>query len=240
MEELKNIDKIPITVQGLVTDFSKKVINTYDNEIKSIIAYGSTVSGDFNPKKSDVNLLLILNNTDLAQLKRCLPIVKKYRKKINPLILTKKYIQSSQDVYPMEFLEMKENYLTIYGEDVLVSINIDRQYLRLECEQQLKGILLKLKQGLFGKSYEVLLKESSSSVFTVFRNLIRIKAKETPKGRGEIIEKIAEYYKIDKQIFVTILRYITGEEKIRVSDLEIYFDKYLKGLETLTDTVNKS
>lgn len=244
MDKIKNIDKLHISAKKLVEDFSKRIIDAYGGQLKSITVYGSALGSFFNPKKSDVNLLIILDNVSLDSLKKCHPVMKKYGQRINPLILTKEYIQSSQDVYPIEFLEMKENYLSIYGEDVLQDIKVDRQYLRSECEQQLKGNLLKLKQGflrlgLKRAGIERLMKESISSTFTIFRNLIRIKGEEPPLNKEKIIERMADYYNLDKDTFISILRHKIGFGKIPTAELENYFDKYLRELEKLIDIVDK-
>lgn len=229
------MERLNVSVRRFVDDICKKFINVYGNQLKSITVYGSALSSYFNPKKSDINLLIILDNTDISQLKKSLPLIKKYGRRINPLLVTKGYIQTSQDVYPMEFLEMKENYLVIYGEDVLSDINIDRQYLRLECEQQLKGSLLKLRQGflrlgLTRGGLERLIGESISSIFVIFRNLIRIKGEEPPADRENIIERMETLYNLDKDTFINIMGH---------KELEIYFDRYLKGLEILIEMVDK-
>lgn len=244
MEELKNINKIHASAREMLGRFSREVINAYGNNLNSITIYGSVLSNVFNPKKSDINVILVLNNTDLPQLKRCLPIVKRYSQKINPVLFTKRYIESSQDVYPIEFLEMKEKYLTIYGEDVFNEINVDRQYLRLECEQQLKGSLLKLRQGflksgLNRKGIEGLMNTSINTIFTVFRNLIRVKGEEPPAENERIIEKMADYYDLDKDIFTIIMRNKIGCEKINTRDMELCFDRYIKTLDNLVETVDK-
>lgn len=229
------MDRLNVSVRRIVDSFCKEIINVYGNQLKSITVYGSVLGKFFNPKKSDINLLIILDSIDLAQLKKCLPIIKKYGRRINPLLVTREYIKTSQDVYPMEFLEMKENYLVIYGEDVLCGIDVDRQYLRLECEQQLKGSLLKLRQGflrlgLTRGGLERLIGESISSIFVIFRNLIRIKGEEPPVDRENIIERMVSLYNLDKDTFINIMGH---------KELEIYFDRYLKGLEILIGMVDK-
>lgn len=244
MDEIKNLDRLHISIRKLAENFGKEIINVFGDKLRSITVYGSALSGFFNPKKSDVNLLLIPDNISLLDLRKCHPIMGKYGKRINPLILTKEYIRSSQDVYPIEFLEMKENYLTIYGEDVLKDIKIDRQYLRLECEQQLKGNLLRLRQGflragLVRSGVERLMNESISSNFAIFRNLIRIKGEEPPVDKGKIIDRMVYHFNIDKNTFNSILRHKAGHETISKKDLEIYFGKYLKEMEMLAEAADK-
>lgn len=237
MEGLGNLERINAGGRKLVEAFSNKIINIYGNQLKSIIAYGSVLGDSFNPKRSDINLLLILDDTGLTNLKKC----QRYSRNINPLLLTKAYIQSSRDVYPIEFLEMKENYATIYGEDVLQDMVVDRQYLRLECEQQLKGGILKLKQGYLRSKGKVsgLLKDSIGTIIIIFRNLIRIKGEEPPLDKERVIEKTADYYNIDKEVFHTVLRFKMGHEKVSEKGMEVYFGRYLKELEHLVGLVDK-
>lgn len=232
------MERLNVSVRKFVDSVCKRFADVYGEQLRSIIVYGSALTSYFDPKKSDVNLLIILDSTDISQLKKSLPLMRRY-KRINPLFVTKEYIRASQDVYPMEFLEMKDNYVVVYGEDVLQDINIDRQYLRLECEQQLKGALLKLKQGFLSRGMGRigwLMKDSISTIVTIFRNLIRLKGKEPPVDKDKVIEEVGTLYSIDKALFKSILRYKLGKEKL---DLELCFDKYIKELEELIEVVDR-
>ena len=57
---------------------------------------------------------------------------------INPVFFTEDYIIRSTDVFPIEFLDMKENHVTLYGKDLFEAIAVDTKNLRFQCEQEIK------------------------------------------------------------------------------------------------------
>jgi hypothetical protein len=58
-----------------------------------------------------------------------------------PLFLTRSDLSSSLDSYPIEFLNMKNRYRLVYGEDVLQKLSFNPLAVRLQIERELKGKL---------------------------------------------------------------------------------------------------
>ena len=83
----------------------------YSGELISVVLYGSVASGEFSNRHSNLNLLVVLKETDLRTLGRAAKAVLKLNKSIHPLFLTPDYINRSTDIFPIEFLDMRENYL---------------------------------------------------------------------------------------------------------------------------------
>src|SRR5690606_15091634 len=111
--------------------------------------YGSGARGDYVPGKSDINFLVVLAREGPGDLEKALPLVPKWRKRAVavPLFMTKALIDSSMDVYPVEFLNMKRHYVVAFGEDVLQGLLFDKKALRLQCERELKGKVMLLRSG---------------------------------------------------------------------------------------------
>ena len=83
MEELKISGKL----RNILQQFILGLEDIYQKEVVSIILYGSAVSGEFIEKHSNLNLLVVLQNTNLENLKRATRFINKFRI-INPLFLT--------------------------------------------------------------------------------------------------------------------------------------------------------
>jgi hypothetical protein len=62
---------------------------------------------------------------DLKFLKFLAPLGKKFgRKRIAaPLIMTPEYIDTSLDVFPIEFFNIQQLHLTVYGDDIWLDLN---------------------------------------------------------------------------------------------------------------------
>ena len=126
-----------------------ELIAAHPGNLHSIHIVGSAVIPDYNENLSDINSVVVLNTMDLAFLQFLAPLGKKYGKKriAAPLVMTPEYIRTSLDAFPVEFHDFKLIHKTVYGEDLFKSIELSRQYLRLQCEREIKVKLIGLRQG---------------------------------------------------------------------------------------------
>ena len=124
--------KKPEEIFTEITEDFKKI---FKEDLVSIVLYGSGTTDDFVPGKSDLNFLIVLSEDAIDYLDVALETVAQWRKRnvSTPLFMTKSYIESSLDSYPLEFLNMQNNHVLVYGEDVLRGISFESSHLRLQC-----------------------------------------------------------------------------------------------------------
>jgi len=139
---------------------------------------------------------------------------------------------------------MKENHLCLYGKEMLNQMDIKRDHIRLFCEEQIKGKLIRIRQayleiGLRKKGIEALMKESMYSLIPVFRNLLRLKDITPPVEKEQILTGVSRQFGLDESVFVTILKDKRDDEKIGGQDVEVYFEKYLDQIQKLAIIVDK-
>lgn len=239
MEELK----IPSRLKNNIQVFIQKLKDVYQQDLISAILYGSAVSGEFVDKHSNLNLLVVLKNTDLENLKKATRVINKFNM-INPLFLNEDYIVNSTDIFPIEFLDIQENYLVLYGKDVLKGINIDIRNLRFQCEQELKSKLINLRQlylrinkdktalrNLFFKSF--------TSILHILRNVLRLKGKKPAYKKEDILKELVSEFQIDMSIWGKILAAKVKQIKLNNRDTEQLFIAFLRELEKIVDIVDK-
>ena len=167
------------------------------------------------------------------------------RKVSTPLFLTESYISSSLDSFPIEFLNMQKSYQVVFGEDVLQELVFDKHHLRLQCEKELKGKLLQLRQGFLesgGKSKNltfiignVLLPLLSQ--FFGHCSISRIKL--LLGSSGSIISLVSQEFGIDEQTFVTLLQIKEGTEKLSSKALSSLFENYIREIRKLANTADQ-
>lgn len=239
MEELK----IGKQQKDILNKFVQGLKDIYGEELLSVILYGSAASGEFVDRYSNLNLLVVLKNTEMATLKKAARLTRKFNR-INPLFLSEEYIAGSTDIFPVEFLDMQENYFLLYGKDALKDIRVDTRNLRFQCEQELKARLLKLRQGYLALSDNTaalrdLLFASFTSVVHIARNLLRIKGIKPPYIKSEVLEKLSAEFKIDTDIFKKILSTKNKQVKLAVKETERLFIGFVKGVELLVNVADK-
>ncbi len=235
-----NIEKLPPEVQKKFLPFLKAMLDIHRDHLVSVFIYGSATGKNYIPKISDINSVFVFKDLAFLSLKNSLKAVSKgIAKKIAaPLFLTREHIETSLDVFPIEFLDMKENYCLLYGADILATLEIKGEHVRLFCEQQIKGKLIRIRQaylevGLKKKGMEALLKESLNSFIPVFRNLIRLKGNQPPAGKEEIIKQLCREFELDENVFLPVYKDTSNDEKIANQDIIVFLEKFLDQIKKL-------
>ncbi len=238
MQELRLPAKHKESIQG----FIDRLIGVYQDSLISVILYGSAASGEFIDRHSNLNLLVVLKNTDLGNLKIASRVMDKF-KMINPLFFTEDYINNSTDIFPIEFLDMQENYFVLYGRDVLKGINIDISNLRFQCEQELKVKLIKLRQSYLTidnkSALRILLFKSFTSILHILRNVLRLKGKKPPYNKEDILKELALEFHFDLEAWGKILAARNKQIKLSHRDTEELFVNFVRELEKIVETVDR-
>jgi predicted nucleotidyltransferase len=246
MAELKNTDKLNPDAASKINPYMEEFLRVHGESIVSIFIYGSAASGDYVKGSSDINSAIVFKKIGMPELKQSLRTVNRgIRHRINtPLFLTKEHVVTSLDTFPIEFIEMKENHVVLYGEDILSGISVDLSHIRFVCEEQIKGKLLRIRQGyleigLRKKGIESLIKESFTSLFPAFRGLLRLKGIMPFKTKKENIKALGDAFGIDTEILFAILADKRNDGKISGQDLESALFKYIEQLEKLGDIADQ-
>jgi len=240
MQQLKLASKY----QNSIRDFIEGLKNTYADGLVSVILYGSAASGEFTDKHSNINLLIVLKDAGLANLKRIASALKKGKfNLLNTLFLTRDYIQNSTDVFPIEFLDMKENYVLLFGEDILKGLTVDIKNLRFQCEQELKSKLINIKK-LYLRSQSkialrVLLFKSANSALHILRNLVRLKGKAPAYLKEGILEDISGEFAINTAAFSRILEAKKLNRRLSYQESEGLLFAFVAELEKIINIVDR-
>ncbi len=229
-----------------IKPFLEEALGSYHEKIHSIHVTGTAVTEDFNIKTSDVNSIFVLKEMDLKFLEIIAPLGKKYsRHKIAaPLIMTPEYIKKSVDVFPVEFLNFKLIYSTVYGEDVFENIEIKSADLRQQCERELKSRLIWLRQGYIShlgdmKAMSGDFVNSISGYIPLFRAIITLLGKQPPIRQQDVITAIFQSANINTDAFMKVLRKKRGEIKFSKEDLSTIFTDYYMAIEKLEKIVDE-
>jgi len=239
------MSKIPKTPQEVFPEFVADLKGIYGEGLQSLILFGSGARGDYVPGKSDINFLAILDENAVNDLERLQPLIPKWKKRAVavPLIMTKAFICSSVDVYPVEFLNMKRHYQVVHGEDVLKDLIFDGKALRLQCERELKGKLMLLRTGFLntaGKAEDLrrLMAASITAFLSVFGALLLVRGREIPKERRDIVPAVAQTYGLDAAPFLRCIDLREGKKDLSLGDLKAIFQSYTVEIQKLIKAVD--
>jgi predicted nucleotidyltransferase len=230
---------------GIVDDYK----GLFGEELVSVILYGSAASGDYIPGKSDINFMIVLSEKGIDSLDQTFDLIAKWKKRnvAVPLFLTEAYFRTSLDVFPIEYLNFQNTYELVYGKDILKDLSFDREFLRMQCEKEVKGKLLLLREAFLesqgkAKYLQQLIAQSIGAFVAIFNGLLHLKGNELPRQKREIIREVCQAFDMDSALFEKLLD--VKEKRVKVSGTEItnLFKAYLKEVQKLwkiVDTLDK-
>ena len=225
----------------VLQDFTVLLRVKLPENLKVVMLYGSAVGGDYSKKHSDINILLIVEQLDTATLKS-IGILKRRRGfgAIAPLVLSKKDMETSVDTFPIEFLDIKENHILIWGEDYSKDLVINLTHLRHQCEVELKSKLIQAQQAYSAactdkRALENFLVKNLPAFIIVFKNILRLKG-ISEDAKDKILERIALEFGLSAALFRQLWQ--LRQETVKRAEAGDIFERFLEALWQLSDKVD--
>ncbi|MFH1489995.1 MAG: hypothetical protein ABII06_13925 [Pseudomonadota bacterium] len=237
--------KIPKDPKEVLPEIIEDYRALFGAEMKSIILYGSAAGEDYRPGLSDINLMVVVTEKGIESLDQTFKTVGKWlkRKVAIPLFLTPAYIESSTDVFPIEYLGFQRKHILVYGEDYLKNLVFKPQWIRLQCERDIKGKLLLLREAFVesagrSRALREVVGPSIQAFLAVFEALLTLKEKDLPADKREILRATCEVFDLDAALFEKLLD--IREKKSRPGDEEMktLFKKYMKEIRKLAISID--
>lgn len=197
---MKNLDKL---IESLKAELGKN--------LTSVIAFGS--KANVEDAKNNLNLMIVTNTLNAENLYAISKPIQKWVKAKNPIpvVMNRDEWYSSFDVYAIEYADIKENYRLIYGEDLVPTIFIDKHFLRLECETEIKSLLLKYKNNFIlniksDKEMKKVLDKVIKTLLVIFRSVLRLHNCAVPYRAVDIIEFVSNYISFNKIVMLKLAK----------------------------------
>jgi len=237
--------KIPDKPQDIFVPLTGDYQKVFGKDLVSLILYGSAAGGHYVKGKSDINLLVVVTQEGINRLESSFDIIKQWGKcrVAMPLVMTKAFIESSLDCYPIEFLNMKNSHILIYGENVLENLNFKPEDLRLQIEKELKGKLILLRQAYLeteggSRQLKQLISRSLTAFISIFNALLYFKQESAPRQRRDTIKEIAKLFAIDAEVFLSCADIKEDVDKFSGEEVTDIFKKYLQEVEKICNIVD--
>jgi hypothetical protein len=215
-------------------------------EFLAAYLHGSVLTQGFDQRRSRVNVLIVSRSLNLDILDAVRQVLPEDRKPphVSPLFLTQRQIEKSLDVFPIEWIDIKERHLLIEGQDVLGGYEVPRSNLRLQLEQELREKLITLRQAYLANArhpavLEDVLKASASSFATLCRSLLRLRGESPPAQTAQVIERVADVFGLDAEGLLGAHLVRHGERHHKGTDLMDHYRKFLVEVERLVNAIDE-
>ncbi|MBF0502173.1 MAG: hypothetical protein HQM09_18680 [Candidatus Riflebacteria bacterium] len=238
---------VPVNPETVFEPFRDEVVGLLGGDLLSLAVYGSAASGDYVYGPSNINMVFIMKTITVAHLKvLALPMERwMVRGFAAPRIFSLVDLERSLDVFPLLFMDIRDNHRMLFGTDPFGALQIDRSLLRIQVEQMLKGLVTEtrtefLASGESLSNFESMITRTFGSVFPLLRALLFLKGK-MPSVRKEVVVAMAEEeFSLDSGVMTDALRHKLGV--IRLSQkhhLLAYFERFLAAIEKLADIADR-
>ena len=225
-----------MTLDELVTQLRA----AYGTRLNSVVLYGSAATGEHIPKRSDYNVLLLLNEIDANALASASAVARAWGDAGNPppMTMTVEEWRGSADVFPMEYADILERHKVLHGTPPFDGVTVSNDDLRLQLEQQVMGKLLQLRQGALlagmdGKRQAELVAASLSTMMVLFRAVLRLNGERADTDNAVLVKRVATLVGFDAAPFVRAVQHVRGERKLEAGEAGATLAGYVAGIKRL-------
>lgn len=238
--------EVPESVRETLRPYLAQVQKLFGVSLEAVILYGSAAGGEYLPGKSNINLLILLARQDTELLKQYAALHKRWQKEqiVVPLFLTQAELKSSLELFPLEYLEIQEQHVLLAGRDPFPEFRVDGRNLRLQCEQELRGNLLRLRQrfvegGASTEAITILLPLSFTALMPCLRGLLRAKERPVERSADGMLQAVEKEFGIDTAVFHDVLKLKRGIISPGPAEAPRLFDRYSAALQTLVEKAGR-
>jgi predicted nucleotidyltransferase len=208
----------------------------------SALLYGSAARGDFIPGRSNINLMLVLDDASPGRLRALAPAFAAWRKTAAepPLIISRAEWARASDVFPIEITDMRAGYRILRGADPLGNAQVDRRDLRQALERELRGKLLRLRQGYAAaagdpKRLGELASGSVATILVLLRSLLTLAGRPVPPTQASLAAEAASLLGVSAGALATPVGQ-RGQRGWQCTPVE--FEEYLQAVSRAAEYVD--
>lgn len=147
---MPNLKHLPKTVQNNIETYAEGLRDLGAGAVRSLTLFGRVLDAAFDVERHPIRNVVVLAQVDLDFLRRIAQEGARWGGLgvTAPLVMTPDYIRSSLDTFPLELLDIHLRHLTCFGDDPFHDVSFQDGDVRLQCERELKTVLIGMRQGL--------------------------------------------------------------------------------------------
>jgi hypothetical protein len=211
----------------------------------AVALYGSGAATDYVPGRSDLNLVVALDELDEPLLRAIRAHVRRWCKRgvATPLLLDRAFLRHAVDVFPMELHDIQERHRVLFGADLFADLPIEDRYLRYQCEHEARGKLLRLHElyleiGSRRRALQHLVLDSVKTFLVILRTLNRLRRLPPARSDEEALQAFCRAFACELPVLARLLRIRLAKEKWS-GDAEAEFHAYVQELHRLVRLIDQ-
>jgi hypothetical protein len=182
---------------------------TLGENLHSLVLYGSAVRGNLVPKISDLNLMILLEEST-PDAHAAIADAIRGPVRIEPFILGRALLARSLQSFAVKFLSIRRNYRVLHGADPFANLSIDESLARFLCEQSVRNLRLRCVRAfvVLGHDrlrYSAFLAKLTSALFTDLAEGLRRVGTDVPRSYEERVPLFEKSFGADASVLRDLL-----------------------------------
>jgi predicted nucleotidyltransferase len=240
-----NLLSLPDLVAQHLAPWCDRAKSALGDALVSLVLYGGLAKGEYVTGRSDVNLLLVLSRIDAELLDRLTPLasqgVRDFRLAL--FVLTEQDVVRSADVFPTKFLDIQRHHRLLWGKPVVSLLTIDREHLRLRCEQEVRNLSLRLRQLYLSRSHHPeqlapTLKDALSSFLVAIATAVELATGKAPASKQETLKALPSLG-LDPAPALVLWDKAFPKEDFSPADLKRLYTDFMQLVQAAADVVDR-
>ena len=233
-------------MEAKLSELVKRLQAAAGDNLKAVVLYGSAVTGEFQAKHSDLNILCVVERAGSVELEQLHDAAEWWIRQGNPapLIFTLDELTRSADVFAIEMLDMKRHHRMLLGADFFDHLEVPMRLHRAQVERELRTDWLRLREAVLAaprskRAHLGIMMASVAAFCALFRHALIALGQPPVHTKREAVAAVAALTGADPTGFQAILDFREGKRKERQLDIEAMLHSYLEFVEVVTNEVDR-
>jgi hypothetical protein len=146
----EGVDRLSEPLRQPIRQYATRLQELAGPRVLALTIYGAASAGTFDPRRHIIRNAVVFDAISLDIVRQLAQEGKHLGKDriAAPLVFTPADLHDSCDTFPLEFLEIQQQHATIFGQDYFAPLTLAAADVRLQCERELKVLLIGMHQGL--------------------------------------------------------------------------------------------
>ncbi len=189
----------------------------------SVVLYGSAARGDFVPGVSDLNLLIVLNESTPAA-HESLAAVLRGRPKVDPFVIGRPGLLRTARAFPAKFAAIRRTGRPVSGPDPLADVPRFPDLERFAAEQALRNVRLRLvynfiRHGGDPQRYARFILDFVPGIYSACNAVLELEGRPIPRTRPDQAALYSSVFGADTRVLVELIELKRSRRTISAADV---------------------
>jgi predicted nucleotidyltransferase len=198
----------PPELRAALTQLRDDLIRVAGPNLAGLILYGGLARGRYRQGKSDINLVVLLNDTQTSTLDTIAPLLRAAWRawRVEPFILKPAEVARLSVTFPTKLLDIARHHIVLAGVNPFADVQVSREQVRLRIEQSLRNSELRLRRRYLSifddaPSLATALADAAASLKVEFAAMLQLVNQDAPSEATTVavLQTAAETFDLDRE-----------------------------------------